>query len=120
MTTIDLLPEARPTAVGGSGVVAGVTGADGPDEMLAPAAFVAVTVNAYGVPLLSDPTSQVRVGAATAAQPVPPAGEEVTVQFVTAEPWVFTGANHQTLAVWPPTGVSPSRPPNDVSGCGCP
>ena len=47
------LPRVAVPIVGASGVVAGVTALDALDALLVPAAFVAVTVNVYVVPLTS-------------------------------------------------------------------
>ena len=44
------------TPVGGSGTVAGVTAADAADSTLLPTAFVACTVNVYGVPFVNPVT----------------------------------------------------------------
>jgi hypothetical protein len=63
------------TAVGAPGMVAGVAGAEGAEAALVPAPLVAVTVNVYGVPLVSPVTVQ----AVEAVVQVKLPGEEVTV-----------------------------------------
>jgi hypothetical protein len=52
------LPACAATAVGGPGTVSGVTVLDGSEAGPVPATLVAVTVNAYGVPLVRPETVQ--------------------------------------------------------------
>jgi hypothetical protein len=59
------------TPVGAPGTAAGVTAFDGDDAGLVPAAFAAVTVNVYDVPLVRPVTTTLVADAAAAV--VPPA-----------------------------------------------
>jgi hypothetical protein len=59
-TSAEALPGVAATPVGAVGVVAGVTGAEATDAGPVPAAFVAVTVNVYGLPLARPVTVQER------------------------------------------------------------
>ena len=61
----------------GVGGAVGVTGLDGVDGTLVPAALVAVTVNVYDVPLVSPVTVAVRLRGVEVATRSP--GLEVTV-----------------------------------------
>ena len=67
--------ELAPTVVGVPGAVAGVAGDDAADELPTPAELVAVTVNVYGVPLVSPATVQLVAG----VEQVNPPGDEVTL-----------------------------------------
>ena len=69
------LPSVADTAVGGSGTLAGVTAAEADDSAPFPTAFVACTVNVYGVPLVSPVT----VHGLVEQDPVAPPGEAVAV-----------------------------------------
>jgi hypothetical protein len=70
------LPGDALTPLGASGTVRGVTLADGLDGRPVPDPFVPVTVNVYGVPLLSPPTVQL---VAPVVEHVAPPGDAVTV-----------------------------------------
>ena len=90
----------RSVSPGAPGTVAtgGVTGADGADAAeVKPAAFVAVTVNVYGVPAVSSVTVIVPEPAWDTV-PVPPAGLEVAVYVVIGEPPSDEGAVNVTFA----------------------
>ena len=72
--------------VGGPGTALGVTGGDGDDDGPDPIAFVATTVNVYGVPLVRPPTTIGEPGpdadelvAATVTDTAPPVGVAVAV-----------------------------------------
>jgi hypothetical protein len=72
------LPPVAITAVGGPGSAEGVTLFEGADAAPEPAAFVATTVNVYGVPLTS-PVMACVVDVLPALLSTPPAGFETTV-----------------------------------------
>ena len=77
-TTAQAFPGVAVTAVGESGALNedGVTAAQATDAGEAPATFVAVTVNVYGVPLVNPVTVPV---IAPAVDTVAPPGDAVTV-----------------------------------------
>ncbi len=87
-------PATAETVVGAVGTPAGVTAADALEALPVPAAFVAVTVKVYAVPLARPVTV---IGD---AEPVPVKlpGVEVTVYEVMAEPPFEAGAVNATLA----------------------
>jgi hypothetical protein len=68
-------PETPTTEVGAPGTASGVTEPEDADDELLPTALVAVTLNVYGLPLVSPLTVQLVV----AVVQVNPPGEEVTV-----------------------------------------
>ena len=72
------LPPVAVTAVGDPGTDAGVTLFDAVDGALEPAAFVATTVNVYGVPFVRPVTTCVVV-VLPALLSTPPAGFAITV-----------------------------------------
>ena len=63
------------TEVGAPGTVAGTTALEGTEATPVPAAFVAVTVNVYEVPLVRPVTVQLVVAVVQVNEP----GDEVTV-----------------------------------------
>ena len=99
---------------GAPGAAAGDTGGDaalGPDI---PTAFVAVTVNLYGWPLVKPVTSQ--VNAPAVVHDLPP-GLEMTVYPVTRAPPSVAGASQETATL--PTPGTPDTPvgaPGTVPG----
>src|SRR5690242_16617248 len=95
-TTASLPPGFAETAVGAPGTVIGVTLADGADAALVPAAFAAVTVNVYAVPLVRPVIVALVAGAATLTDKPP--GAAVTVYPVIALPPLDAGAVHDTVA----------------------
>ena len=110
----------RPVSPGAPGTVAtgAVTGADGVDAAeVKPAAFVAVTVNVYGVPAVSSVTVIVPEPAWDTV-PVPPAGLEVAVYVVIGEPPSDEGAVNVTFAdVDPAAATAPMvGAPGTVTG----
>src|SRR5436309_2623148 len=103
---------AEPVAVTGGGLSGcGVTGLEGEDGSLVPAAFVAVTVNVYVVPFVSPVMLAEVVAPSTLT--LLPTGEEVTVYPVMGLPPSEAGGNHVTLA-WP----SPAAAVTFVGGDG--
>lgn len=92
-----VLPAVVVTAVGAPGTVRGVTALDGEDANEFPAAFIAVTVKVYAVPLVSP--VNVQVSALTLVQPTGAEtnGDEVTVYPVIAAPPFDAGACHVTI-----------------------
>ena len=76
------------TVVGAPGIVAGVAGAEAAEAAPVPAAFVAVTVNVYAVPLVSPLTVQ----EVDTVEQVKPPGDDVTVYPLIAAPPLETGA----------------------------
>ena len=92
-----LANEVPATPVGVDGAVAGVAGAEASDGLPEPTALLAVTVNVYGVPLVSPRTVQLVVTPSGVVQVCPP--EEVTVYEVMGEPPVVVGATQET-GVW--------------------
>ena len=92
VTTAEAFPGVADTAVGAPGAVGkdnGVTAALASEAGEVPAAFVAVTVNVYEVPLVS-PVTVAEVPIITVA--VAPPGDAVTVYPVIAEPPLLTDA----------------------------
>ena len=75
LTCAEVFPGMAVTVVGAPGTPAGVTLFDTPDAEPVPTAFVAVTVNVYGVPFASPLT----VIGLVAPVPVNPLGDDVTV-----------------------------------------
>jgi hypothetical protein len=90
------LPPVAVPIVGAPGIVAGVTLFEAADAGPVPTPFVAVTVNAYAVPLASPVTVMVVQGAAHVAVNEP--GDDVAVYEVIAEPPLLAGAVKATLA----------------------
>ncbi len=70
-----MLPAVAVTPVGAPGTVTGVTEADDAEAVLVPAAFVAVTVTVYAVPLVNP----VIVQPVVAVVQVAPPGDAVAV-----------------------------------------
>ena len=87
----------------------GVTSALGADATLVPTAFVAVTVNVYGVPLVSSVTTHALVEVVH----VKPPGVDVAVYEVITEPPVLAGVSQRTA-----TRVSPAVAVTDNGAVG--
>ena len=88
----------------------GVTAVEAADGGPVPAAFVAVTVNVYGVPLVRPVTVAVRAVPATLA--VTPPGVDVTVYPVIGVPPSLAGAVHDTVAAaFPAAAFTPVDAP---------
>ena len=96
------------TEVGAPGAVAGTTAPEAVDGEPVPAAFVAVTVNVYEVPLVRPVTVQLVVAVVQVNEP----GDEVTVYPVIAEP-PEEAAVHDTV-----TCVLPELPDTEVGAPG--
>lgn len=90
------MPAVADGEVGASGTVAGVTEFEAFEEDPVPAAFVAVTVNVYAVPLVRPMTMAVVVAVAVVVEIFP--GLEVIVYDVIAEPPFDAGAVYVTVA----------------------
>ena len=103
-----------PGAPGGPGMV---TWADAEDAVEVPAAFVAVTVNAYEVPAAS-PVTVIVPDPAWVTVPVIPPVSEVAVYLVIGEPPLDAGAVNATVAdVDPETFTAPMvGAPGTVTG----
>ena len=91
----------RPGAPGGPRMV---TGADGEDGVEVPAAFVAVTMNVYGVPAVS-PATVIVPDPVWDTAPVKEPVSEVAVYLVIAEPPLDAGAVNETVADVGPVAV---------------
>ena len=109
----------RSVSLGAPGTVAtgGVTGADGADAAEVPAAFVAVTVNVYGVPAVS-PATVIVPDPVWDTAPVKEPVSEVAVYLVIAEPPLDAGAVNATVALDDPAAVTAPMvgAPGTVSG----
>src|SRR6185436_20476995 len=97
VTVACVLPAVALALVGAPGTVLGVTLFDGTEAGPGPAAFVAMTVNVYAVPLTS-PVTECVSDVVPALLSTPPAGFEVTVYPVIALPPLLAGAVKLTLA----------------------
>lgn len=85
-------PAETDVIAGAPGTVAGITESEVAEVAPTPIAFVAVTVNVYGVPLLRPVTAHDIV----ADSHVRPPGAAVTMYFVTADPRSSAG-DHETV-----------------------
>ena len=94
-----------------------VTGADGEDGVEVPAAFVAVTMNVYGVPAVS-PATVIVPDPVWDTAPVKEPVSEVAVYLVIAEPPLDAGAVNATVALDDPAAVTAPMvgAPGTVSG----
>jgi hypothetical protein len=88
------LPGVATGFVGAPGIVIGVTAFDATEATELPAALVAITVNAYEVPLVNPVTILGEVVPVL----VKPPGEDVTVYPVITLPPLEAGATKATLA----------------------
>jgi hypothetical protein len=91
------------TFVGAPGTLAGVTLFEGADVGPIPAAFVAVTVKVYGVPLVSPVTVRGDVGPLAVMLP----GDDLAVYDVMGEPPLDAGAVNVTVACAFPAVATP-------------